>query len=605
MNSILSRMNHKKSFYILFLLVFVSACSGIQGLRTSPTLEADKKTSPPPVLISPTPAITAMTSTNSPSSYSVASITFTTTDGINLAGTLFSKGDIAVILAHQGTSGADQTTWYPFARLLAERGYAALTFDFRGVGKSGGKLSYGELDNDVNAAVQFLQDRGYHRIVCIGASMGGTACIQSAQSHAFEGLVILASTMIAGGDRDSLRLTSDELENLNQPKLFISANNDFAAVVHDTNRMYELSPKPKALLLLPGIQHGTNLLATDTGKKLNDVMLRFLDYIGDQTSKTLPALQPITVENAENIQLLRTMRIPDYKKGRISQCSLAFSPDNRLLVGACGKNQVPVWDVQSGFILRMLYDTPEQIVACAFSQDGKTIACGGFDQTITLWNAITGEKAGSLDGHTAPIWDIAFGFVGKSLVSCSLGLMGGTGQGDIHLWNTLNNEVVWSYAGTRDYLSVAFDPSGETLAYGSLGGSVGILDVATGESIRELTDSSHNIGDVAYSPSGHWLAAGSDDNQIYLWDATNYELAAQLKGHAGYVNGIAFNPEETLLISGSHDKTIGIWNLADQKLITQLKGHDREVLRVAFSPDGSLIASISWDGTVRLWGVTQ
>ena len=318
-----------------------------------------------------------------------------------------------------------------------------------------------------------------------------------------------------------------------------------------------------------------------------------------------PLLQLITAENATRVQLLRKLEIPGYQRGRLSQCSLAFSPDGHQLIGACGKNQVPVWDVQSGEIRQLLYDSSTQVVACTFGPDGKNIACGGFDKTVTLWNPKTGEKIGVFEGHTAPIWELAFDAVGKSLASCSLGLLGdGTWRGDVRLWNIPDRKQIWSYAGTSDYLSVSFAPSGGTIAYGSIGGNVGILDAASGELIRELTDSTHNIGDVAYSPSGGWLAAGSDDNRIYLWDTTDYELADQLTGHVGFVNGVAFNPEETLLASGSHDKTVGIWNLAERKLVTQLRGHEREVLRVAFSPDGTLIASISWDGTVRLWGVT-
>ena len=436
--------------------------------------------------------------------------------------------------------------------------------------------------------------------------MGGAACIRAAQDHAFAGLVILASTMTAGSGTNSLRLTPDDLENLTQPKLFISAEKDFAPVINDTKRMYELSPKPKNLLFLPGVQHGTNLFDTDSGEELSIAILRFIDNIDMMVSESLPALQPITTENAGKVQLLRTMEIPGYQRGRLSQCSLAFSPDGRLLVGACGKNQVPLWDVQSGFLLRTLYDTQEQIVTCAFSPDGNIIACGGFDKTVTLWDANTGEAIGSFKGHAAPIWEIAFDPLGKFLVSCSLGLLGdGTGPGDVRLWNMPRGEPAWSYAGTRDYLSVSFDPSGAAIAYGSIGGSVGILDAVSGELIRELSDSSHNIGDVAYSPSGRWLAAGSDDNHVYLWDTSNFELSGKFTGHKGYVNGVAFNPDETLLVSGSHDKTVGIWSVTDQKLVRQLSGHEREVLRVAFSPDGTLIASISWDGTVRLWGIVR
>lgn len=594
-----------KLFCVLFLLIFATACSSSQASRSSPTIEAVEITSTYPVTATLPIGIPTMTPVNSPYSNPSETVTFTTSDGINLAGTLFGDGDIAVILAHQGTPGADQRSWQSFASLLSEHGYTTLTFDFRGVGRSEGRLQYSHLAMDVSAAAQFLEERGYQKILCVGASMGGTACIRAAQEHTFGGLVILASTMTAGSGANSLRLTPEDLEGLTQPRLFISAEKDFSLVVNDTKRMYELSPNPKILLFLPGMQHGTKLFDTDSGEALSAAMLRFIENIDVMVSGSLPELQPITPENAGEVQLLRTMEIPGYQKGRLSQCSLAFSPDGRLLVGVCGKNQVPLWDVQSGYLLRALYDAREQIVTCDFSSDGNIIACGGFDKTVTLWDANTGEAIGSFEGHTAPIWEIAFDPFGKSLASCSLGLLeGGNGPGEVRLWNIPHGEPTWSFAGTRDYLSVSFDPSGAAIAYGSIGGSVGILDAESGELIRELTDSSHNIGDVAFSPSGPWLAAGSDDNYVYLWNTSNFEFD-KFPDHKGYVNGVAFNPDETLLASGSHDKTVGIWSVPDQKLIRQLSGHEREVLRVAFSPNGTLIASISWDGTVRLWGIVQ
>ena len=597
----------KRLLCFLFLLVFVTACSSSHASRSSsPTIEAVEITSTYPVTAALPIGIPTMTPADSPYPNPSKTVTFSTSDGINLAGTLFGDGDIAVILAHQGTPGADQVSWQSFANLLSEHGYTALAFDFRGVGQSEGRLQYSHLAMDVSAAAQFLEGRNYQKILCAGASMGGTACIRAAQDHTFDGLAILASTMTAGSGANSLRLTPEDLVGLTQPKLFISAEKDFSLVVNDTKHMYELSPDPKNLLFLPGVQHGTNLFGTDSGEELNAAMLRFIENIDVMVSESLPALQPITTENAGQVQLLRTMEIPGYQRGRLSQCSLAFSPDGRLLVGACGKKQVPIWDVQTGFLLRTLYDLPEQIVTCAFSPDGNSIACGGFDKTVTLWNANTGEAIGSFEGQTAPIWELAFDPLGKTLASCSLGLLGeGIGPGDVRLWNMPHGEPAWSFAGTRDYLSVSFDPSGASIAYGSIGGSVGILDAESGELIRELSDSSHNIGDVAYSSSGRWLAAGSDDGHIYLWDTSDFELSGKFTGHKGYVNGVAFNPDETLLVSGSHDKSIGIWSLADQKLVIQLTGHEREVLRLAFNPDGTLIASISWDGTVRLWGIAR
>lgn len=277
----------KRFASIAFLLVLISACTGTQGSLPTPSaspLETPLASpSRPPASRLPPP-----TSTVSSSPIPVEQVSFATTDGISLAGELFGEGDTAVILAHQGTYGANQTTWYPFARLLAEHGMAALAFDFRGVGKSGGPLLYSNLGLDVAAAVEFLEGRGYSKIACVGASMGGTACIQVAQDYPFIGLVILSSTMTAGPGADCLCLGPEYLEALTQPKLFISAKADVSIVVWDTKRMFDLSPEPKSLLMLPGTQHGTDLFKTDAGAELRSTMYDFLQSLGDPVSELPP-----------------------------------------------------------------------------------------------------------------------------------------------------------------------------------------------------------------------------------------------------------------------------------------------------------------------------
>ncbi len=149
----------------------------------------------------------------------------------------------------------------------------------------------------------------------------------------------------------------------------------------------------------------------------------------------LPGSQRITSANAGSVQLLKTLSIPGFTKGAVSQSSIAFSPDGRLLIGACGINQVPIWDVQSGVVRHLFYDGTRQIAACDFSPDGKVIACGGFDQTITLWDADTGQKVRDLGSTESPVWELDFSADGKKLVSCTV-------LDDIRLWDVAQNTII-------------------------------------------------------------------------------------------------------------------------------------------------------------------
>ena len=63
---------------------------------------------------------------------------------------------------------------------LSEEGFTTLTFDFRGNGQPGGYLDANRLVYDVQVTVKFLVTWGYEKIIYMGASLGGTACMKAA-----------------------------------------------------------------------------------------------------------------------------------------------------------------------------------------------------------------------------------------------------------------------------------------------------------------------------------------------------------------------------------------------------------------------------------------
>src|SRR3990172_347800 len=97
-------------------------------------------------------------------------VTFASTDGLELSGRLFGEGDTAVVLAHMYP--ADQGSWKEFAQELAEKGYMAVTFDFRGYGRSQGPKEVSQMDRDVEGALDFAKARGARSVFLAGASMG-------------------------------------------------------------------------------------------------------------------------------------------------------------------------------------------------------------------------------------------------------------------------------------------------------------------------------------------------------------------------------------------------------------------------------------------------
>jgi len=59
------------------------------------------------------------------------------------------------------------------------------------------------------------------------------------------------------------------------------------------------------------------------------------------------------------------------------------------------------------------------ITSIAFSLDGKALASGSRNKTITLWDVPSGKKTATLKGHTDIVSSVAFSPDGKTLASGS------------------------------------------------------------------------------------------------------------------------------------------------------------------------------------------
>ncbi|MEL6983029.1 MAG: alpha/beta fold hydrolase, partial [Actinomycetota bacterium] len=110
-------------------------------------------------------------------------IDFVGSQGATLAARLHTPDGRArgsILLAHCFTCSKDLHTMTRLASGLAEAGYAAMRFDFTGLGESGGDFADTTLSanvSDLTRAATTLIGRGYGPCGLIGHSLGGAAAV--------------------------------------------------------------------------------------------------------------------------------------------------------------------------------------------------------------------------------------------------------------------------------------------------------------------------------------------------------------------------------------------------------------------------------------------
>ncbi|WP_281066571.1 WD40 repeat domain-containing serine/threonine protein kinase [Streptomyces syringium] len=294
---------------------------------------------------------------------------------------------------------------------------------------------------------------------------------------------------------------------------------------------------------------------------------------------------------------------------------LAFGPDGRTLASGGYDNTLRLWDAATGRAITTYKGHTSNVMSVAYTPDSQALFTGGFDKTLRRWDLRTGaplDVAASYDGEFDSVNCLAFSPDGTAL---AVGV--GSRVEIVDPATGRSRATLTGHTGSMNH--VAFGPDGKTVASVAADtgrhGTVRLWAADTGRLLKTFTaDAEKNFSSVVFSPDGRTIAGAGPG--VRLWDLSTGRPTATLTDRHSYVLTAAYRPGRAVIAGAGGNrepearditgKTISLWDLSTGRVASTLTGTmpdsnlTTSVSALAFSPDGSTLAA-----SLNLAGVSK
>lgn len=279
--------------------------------------------------------------------------------------------------------------------------------------------------------------------------------------------------------------------------------------------------------------------------------------------------------------------------------TVAFSTDGKSLASGGEDRRIRLWNPVDGAALGELSGHTGAVNCLAFNAKGTILCSGSADATVRIWDLSTGKEQKKLTGHQRPITDLVLSQEGRDLVSASP-------DGMVCQWDPGKGVLVRQFTHPRSaVVAMAVSPDGRMLASAAADRSFRTFDLIHDRPARANFDAPETPGALVYLPTPRTVALATREGRVFVLELPTGRVVQRIQAHAQAIHAMALHTSSRRLATAGADGIVKVWGLDPWKETQSFRGHTADIRALSFSPDGTSLASCSLDGTVRIWRLGQ
>jgi WD40 repeat protein/predicted Ser/Thr protein kinase len=304
----------------------------------------------------------------------------------------------------------------------------------------------------------------------------------------------------------------------------------------------------------------------------------------------------------------------------------AFAPDGGTLATGGADERLVLWDVRRRTNLWIERSDFIAVTSLAFTPDGRCLFTSSYDQNLRSWRVEDPTQSRAWPGHSAGVNRLAIAPDGRSLASASE-------DGTARIWHFSTPDFASALPPHEEFttlfppqdmpsaereqlviFAVAVSPTQDRVAAAE-NHRLLLCDLMAGTVLTNVAATNifpggaPGLGGLTFSPDGRQLAVGSDEGRVAFLDAVTLgPLREPIQLHSNQITHITYALNGSVLVTGGGLGTgIKLTDVASGRLITNFSAVEGNspMQPLVVTRDGQKLATGSPEGRVRVWDIAS